>query len=113
MSRIRHCVVCPHCLTRYLISFSPYRNGSHLIPTMNGSSEEFVLYCSCNRATVTSRWKWSEVTSCEVSREAYERGYGTAEEIVAINNPPQASWSVDVAGYINNWKSLGKRKNSP
>jgi hypothetical protein len=111
MSRIRHCVECPQCRTRYLISLSPYRNGSYLIPTMDGSSEEFVLYCSCNRATVASRWKWSEGTSCEVSKEAYERGYGMAEEIVPVNNPSPGSWEVNVSRYLN-WKSVDKRKNS-
>jgi len=30
--RIRHCVECPKCLTRYLVACSPYRNGSYLVP---------------------------------------------------------------------------------
>ncbi|HZD09509.1 MAG TPA: hypothetical protein VE176_14735, partial [Candidatus Limnocylindrales bacterium] len=43
MLRIRHCVECPKCLTRYLIAFSPYSNGSYLVPTVYGSSEEYIL----------------------------------------------------------------------
>lgn len=32
MPRVRYCVECPKCRTRYLPSSSPYRNGSYLIP---------------------------------------------------------------------------------
>jgi len=28
--RIRHCIECPKCRTRYLVGYSPYRNGSYL-----------------------------------------------------------------------------------
>src|SRR5438477_11049260 len=58
---LRHCVECPKCLTRYLIAFTPYRNGSYLARNDFGSSEEYILYCSCGRPPVSSRWKWSEV----------------------------------------------------
>ena len=34
--RIRHCVECPKCHTRYLVGFSPYRNGSYLMPLSGG-----------------------------------------------------------------------------
>jgi hypothetical protein len=89
MSRIRHCVECPKCLTRYLIPFSPYRNGSYAIPIVEGSLEEYALYCSCRRGTVASLWRWSEMKTCEVSNAAYDRGYGTQEEIVPLGNPPK------------------------
>jgi len=100
MSRIRHCVECPKCRTRYLISLSPYRNGSYLIPTINGSFEEYALYCSCTGAIVASRWRWSEVKKCEISTAAYDRGYGTPDEIMPINNQPQDTWSFDVSRYL-------------
>lgn len=99
--RIRHCVECPECRTRYLIAFSPYRNRSYLVPVIVGSSEEFILYCSCKRPSIVSRWKWSEVKTCEVSRAAYDRGYGTAEQIVQMNNPPREPWTVDIAKYLD------------
>lgn len=110
MSRIRHCVECPKCLTRYLIPFSPYRNGSYLIQTVEGSSEEYALYCACRKGTVASLCRWSEVKSCEVSNAAYDRGYGTPEEIVPINQP-QDEWSVDVSKYLNNLKSIERQRN--
>ncbi len=64
---LRHCVECPKCHTRYLIAFSPYCNGSHLQRTAGGFSEEYILYCSCGRPPVSSRWRWSEVMRCAVS----------------------------------------------
>ena len=79
--RIRHCVECPRCLTRYVIGFSPYGNQSYLVPNVGGSSEEFTLYCSCGGPSVTSRWTWGDVKTCAVSKVAYRRGYGTPEEV--------------------------------
>src|ERR1017187_10688565 len=43
------------CLTRYLVSCSPYENGSHLLPTIEGCRDEYTLYCRCKAAA--SRWK--------------------------------------------------------
>jgi hypothetical protein len=110
MLRIRHCVQCPKCQTRYLISFSPYRNGSYLIPTVQGSLEEYVLYCSCRKGTLASLCTWSDVESCQVSNAAYGRGYGTPEEIVAINQT-RDTWSFDPSRYLNNLKSTEKQRN--
>jgi hypothetical protein len=111
MPRIRHCVQCPKCLTQYLIPCSPYRNGSYLIPTVEGSSEEYALYCSCGRATVATLLTWSEVKTCDVSNAAYDRGYGTPEEIVPIRNQPQDAVSLDVSRHLNNGKSMERRRN--
>jgi hypothetical protein len=108
MSRIRHCVECPKCLTRYLIPFSPYRNGSYLIRTIDGCSDEYALYCSCRKSTAASVWRWNEVQTCAVSNAAYDRGYGTPEEIVPIRDRPQDSWSTDVARCLNNLISKEK-----
>jgi hypothetical protein len=112
MTRIRHCVECPKCGTRYLVPCSPYRNGSYLIPTVVGSWEEYVLYCSCRIGNVASRWKWSEMKKYEITKAAYERGFGTSDEILLIQNAPQEAWSPDVSRYLDNWKSMEKRKNS-
>ena len=79
--RIRHCVECPRCLVRYLVARSPYRNGSYLVPTVVGSLEEYMLYCACGKTPVRSHWKWSEVKTYGVSKTAYDRGYGTPEEV--------------------------------
>lgn len=80
--RIRHCVSCPFCLTRYLIGFSPYANGSYLVSNSVGSSEEYALYCSCRRFLAPSRWRSTEISACEVSNSAYRRGYGSPEEVL-------------------------------
>ncbi len=108
--RIRHCVECPQCRTRYLIAFSPYRNRSYLVPKTVGSSEEFTLYCSCKRPFVVSRWEWSEVKTCEVSRGAYDRGYGNAEDVVEVNDQPREPWTFDIAKYIS-LKGVEKERN--
>jgi hypothetical protein len=81
-SFLRHCVECPKCLTRYLIAFSPYCNGSYLIRTAAGFSEEYILYCSCGQPPASSRWRWNEVRRYAVSKTAHGRGFGTPEEIV-------------------------------
>jgi hypothetical protein len=104
MLRIRHCVECSKCLTWYVVSCNPYENGSYLLPTIEGCWDEYTLYCRCKAAA--SRWKSSEFKSCEVSAAAFERGYGTPEEIKVIR-APQQEWSVDVSRYlrqsVRNW----------
>ena len=82
--RVRHCVECPRCLTRYLIGFSPYRNGSYLVPVTRGSYHEWILYCSCGSPPRSSRWKLDELQPYEVSSGAHVHGYGPPEEIVRV-----------------------------
>lgn len=106
MPRIRHCVECPKCLTRYVVSCSPYKNGSYLQATIAGSWDDYTLYCRCKAA---SRWKSDEFKSCEVSAAAFERGYGTSEEIMVIR-APEKEWEVDVSRYLREWRSLEKRR---
>lgn len=93
------------CLTRYLASCSPFENGSYLLPTIEGGWDEYTLYCRCKAAA--SRWKSSEFLNCEVSGAAFERGYGTADEITVIRSPQQ-EWSVDVSQYLR----IGSRPRS-
>jgi len=87
MLRVRHCVECPKCHTRYLPGSSPYRNGSYLIPLAKRFSSGCLLYCSCRNPPVCSQWKWTELKACEVSREAYRLGYGSTNEIWALSRP--------------------------
>lgn len=110
MRRIRHCVECSKCHTRYIVSLSPYRNGSYIIPTVRGSSEEYALYCSCRKAAKV--WRWSEVQTCKIASQAYERGYGTPEEIVQVTNRPQHAWPLGVNRPLHDWKSMEKSSNS-
>jgi hypothetical protein len=71
---IRHCVECPYCQTRYLLGFSPYSNGSYLLPVGNNLPEEWSLYCACGARP--SRWHWSDLKKYTVSGQAHDRGYG-------------------------------------
>lgn len=82
--RIRHCVECPECCTRYLIGFSPYSNGSCLISVLSNSLEEYQLFCACCRPPVYSRWKRSELKRYGVSSRAHARGYGHSDEIWSL-----------------------------
>jgi hypothetical protein len=99
--RIRHCVECPKCHTRYLMAFSPYRNGSYLVQTLSGSTDEYTLYCSCSVPTVPSRWKSSETKPCEVSKIAHDRGYGTQEEIHLVHSHPREAFTFDITRYLD------------
>ena len=82
--RVRHCVECPACLTRYLVGFSPYENGSYLVPAAVGSWKEWTLYCSCGWPHRPSRWHWDELRPYEVSKTAHLRGFGPPDEIIAV-----------------------------
>jgi hypothetical protein len=82
--RVRHCLECPKCRTRYLVGFSPYRNGSYLVSQVVGFSEEWTLYCSCGRPPISSRWRWNELKMYAVSNQAYALGYGAADEIADV-----------------------------
>lgn len=79
--RIRHCVECPKCRTRYLIGANPYANGAYLVLTP-GRIEAHTLYCPCGKSASMS--KWTESRTYIVSNSAYDRGYGTPEEIFAV-----------------------------
>jgi len=80
-ARLRHCVECPECCTRYLIGFSPYSNGAYLVSVMSEAEEDYRLFCSCRWTRVRSRWNRNDLKVYEVSNEAYVRGYGSAHEI--------------------------------
>ncbi len=79
--RLRHCIECPECRTRYLIGFSPYCNGSHLTLVWLESREECRLVCACCRPAACSQRGRRELEMYRVSYRAYKRGYGTPEEI--------------------------------
>lgn len=79
--RVRHCIDCPKCRTRYLVGFSPYKNGSYLLPLSDGIQDEWTLYCSCATPPIRSQWRWNELDVYTVSGPAYDRGYGAPQEI--------------------------------
>ena len=113
MPRIRHCAECPKCGTRYLIAGSPYGNGSYLVPTVIGCSDEYILYCCCRELPVASRWKAVELKACAISKPAYDRGYGTAEEMPLARSGTRGAWPFDAAQRVAAWKSIERRKNPP
>jgi len=79
--RIRHCVECPKCGTRYLLARTQYANGSYLVVQHLGCSEEYTLYCSCGLPATITRWNWSDLAKYTVSSGAHQRGYGSRDEI--------------------------------
>jgi|SRR5579863_6020302 len=92
--RVRHCVECPECCTRYLIGFSPYLNGAYLVSFVSETSEEYKLICSCRRPAVCSRWNGRDLKTYSVSNEAYARGYGEAEEIWQLKDRVERNLSL-------------------
>ncbi len=114
--RIRHCVECPKCLTRYLIASSPYRNGSYVVPAvpyLSGNytlSDEYILFCTCGNPRVASRWHGSAFKSYRVSKAAHKRGFGPPEEIVPVRSDERESeflwWEALESG------SKGKKENA-
>jgi len=111
MPRIRHCLECPKCFTRYVISLSPYRNGAHVLSTLNQHGDEYILFCSCGKSSSPTRWKRMEVMLCRVSKEAFERGYGSAADVVRMHEE-DGPWTIDASQYLDHWKLLESRKNS-
>ena len=101
--RIRHCVECPKCHICYLIAFNPYRNGAYLVRSGEGDSEEYTLYCFCEGAQIPNRWRWRQVKVCEVTKVAHDRGYGTVDEIFAINPQQQHEPWLDISKYVH-WR---------
>jgi hypothetical protein len=73
-AHIRRCVECPKCRTRYLIGFSPYANGSSLLPTAVGSSEEYTLYCACCRPPPVATVRVDRILDGCVLREDSDGG---------------------------------------
>src|SRR5579862_6731371 len=92
--RIRHCVECPKCRTRYLPGASPYANGSYLLPLTDAVLQEGLLYCACSRPAICFPWNWTELKVCVVSSGAHDRGYGGQEEIVQVaRETRQSHWN--------------------
>lgn len=81
LPRVRHCVECPKCRTRYLPGFSRYGNGSYLVPLSHGVAAEWMLYCSCSNPHIVSRWDSEQLKAYEVCTQAHLRRYGSPDEI--------------------------------
>jgi len=86
-SRIRSCVECPTCHTRYVIGCSPYRNGSYIVAHPLAAADLLRLYCTCGNTPSSYTFKFSELKMYAVSDYADRRGYGSSEEIVLVERP--------------------------
>ena len=80
-SRIRHCVECLKCRTRYVSGFSPYDNGSYIVFSQPGRVDLLTLYCSCGHSYLFKR---SELQTYAVLESAYVRGYGSPDQITLV-----------------------------
>jgi hypothetical protein len=83
-SRLRLCVECPNCHTRYVIGGSPYRNGSYIVFHASRGTEFYRLFCVCSQLQDFSRFKMHEPQMYAVSGKANDRGYGSPDEIVLL-----------------------------
>jgi hypothetical protein len=66
------------------MGFSPYSNGSLLISDHRRESEGGFLFCSCGKPSNVLRWTGTNIRRCAVAAAAYERGFGSADEIVLV-----------------------------
>lgn len=103
MLRVRQCLECPRCRIRYVISRGPYQNGSYIVSAAHGHGDEYILYCSS--CGVGSRWMTTEAFTCEVSKPAYQRGYGTKEEVVSVGQEAHDTWPIECSSPPDDWKS--------
>lgn len=85
------------------MGFSPYANGSYLVSTPAGTFEEYILYCSCESFARPSRWRGSEVRTCEVSDSAYHRGYGSQEEVTFLSDEPRGVDDIPEFSNLKQW----------
>jgi hypothetical protein len=86
---------------RYLVSASPYSNGSYLVPTSFGSLDEYTLYCACSIPSAVTRWKSREMVPCEISKGIHLRGYGSPDEVLPIPTKADFRQSFDVTPYLD------------
>jgi len=47
---------------------------------------------------------------CQVSKAAYERGYGTKEEIVRVPEEPQNAWRFDSSAEAGDWNTVERKR---
>jgi hypothetical protein len=60
-SRVRSCVECPKCHTRYLIGSSLHHNGSYIVAHPPAAADFLRLYCACSNFSSSYVFKFSEL----------------------------------------------------
>jgi hypothetical protein len=81
------------------------------VSTLSGSVEEYALYCSCIGAGVV-RWKSRETKAYQVSKPAYDRGYGSPDEIFPMFRKSETSRPFNASGILGGWIGMRRRKKS-
>ena len=81
--RIRSCVECHNCHTRYIIGSSPYASGSYIMAHPLAAPDLLRLYCICGLPS-SHAFKFSELKMYAISGWAEKQGYGSPEEIVLV-----------------------------
>ncbi len=69
-----------------MIGFSPYDNGACLLRRREGNFELYTLLCSCGEPFSITRLPEKVLIRCVVLTRAYQRGYGSPEEIVPLDS---------------------------
>jgi len=68
-----------------MMGFDPYGNGSHIVSDAAEGTDLRRLFCSCS-VPEYHEFKLSELKAFAVPHDAYERGYGSADEITLPRN---------------------------
>ena len=83
-SRLRSCVECPKCHTRYVIGSNPYYNGSYIVAYPPSGADLLRLYCTCGDLLTSHAFEISDLKMYAVSEWAEKHEYGSPEEIVSV-----------------------------
>ena len=83
-SRIRSCVECPNCHTRYLIGFSSHSNGSYIVSHPQRAAVMHRLYSTCSNSPSPYAFKFSKLKMYDISDWADRHACGSPEEIVLV-----------------------------
>jgi hypothetical protein len=70
---------------------SPYQNGSYIVAHPWEGADLHRLYCACTSRFHFFLFKLSELKTYSVSDLAYERGYGSPDEIVVADDEKKAN----------------------
>jgi hypothetical protein len=78
------------CHTRYIIGANPYSNGSYIVAERAGGNDIRKLFCWCC-APQYHEFKLSDLKVYAVPQAIFERGYGSAAEIICLSREEIAS----------------------
>jgi hypothetical protein len=97
------CVLVFLAVSLGVASFSPYRNGSYLIPLTAHGASGWILYCSCRMPPASSQWGSTDLKPYEIRGQAYRRGYGSPEEVWDVTRDSRVDPLFRVFRFDNGW----------